>query len=275
MTVDQHQLQKYATVANDLADIARTTAMSFFRTAVSIELKSDTSPVTVADKTTEQLLRQKIALTFPEHTIVGEELETALGAVNNPWRWTFDPIDGTRAFITGVPLFGSLIALQHNEEIVLGIIEMPALKERFVAYKKNVSTTKYISYFISSDNKQQELKTSNISSLEESRLFATDPAMFDAQQKSRFDRLANQCAVTRYGADCYAYALLAIGHNEIVAEADMKPYDYRALIAIVEAAGGVITDWQGNSLAKNTDTSTVLAAANAELHKQALQNLTI
>ncbi len=245
-------------LAERLADIARETTLKHFRQSISIESKQDSSPVTIADKETESRLRKEIRKTFPEHGIAGEEFATENAGAR--FSWILDPIDGTGSFISGNPLFGALICLSQKNKVILGLIEMPALGERWIGYGGR-------SYF----NKNR-CKTSPCTALKDARLITTSPDMFNQLELQKFNALSQRVSIRRFGGDCYCYALLASGHIDLVVESDLKRHDYMALVAVVEGAGGIITDWQGNPLSKLSGQQ-VLAAANREIHQQALHYL--
>lgn len=260
--------------AHQLADEARRIAQAYFSDAVTIETKDDLSPVTIADRTIEITLREQIQAQFPTHGILGEEFDDIPGS--SDYRWTIDPIDGTQSFVCGVPLFGTLIALSKNDQPLLGMIDMPMLAERYWAITPPESTpTETTPAYKNSrqHNDAQIIRSGQDSDISKARVLAAHPDMFDSQQKQRFDRLTSAAMISRYSTDCYAYALLASGRIDLVAEADMKPYDFQALIPIVQAAGGVITDWHNQPLTAASGTTTVLASANKELHEKALQIL--
>jgi histidinol phosphatase-like enzyme (inositol monophosphatase family) len=243
-------------LANELADEARSILSAHFRRPAAVEYKSDRSPVTAVDRLTEQTLRDRIRARFPAHAIAGEE--HGFDGSDRRCVWVLDPIDGTKAFITGVPLFGSLIALLIDDRAVLGVVEMPALAERWVGVCGRAT-----------EHDGEACRTSARESLSSAFLFATSPSMFRGPDRQRFDAVSERARMTRYGTDCYAYGLLASGFVDLVVEADMKPYDYLALVPVVEGAGGVITDWRGDRLRFESD-GHVVAAASATLHAEAL-----
>jgi inositol-phosphate phosphatase/L-galactose 1-phosphate phosphatase/histidinol-phosphatase len=236
----------FVAFAESLADAARPAAMRWFRTGLAVEDKADASPVTLADCAVERQLRQMIGDRYPEHGILGELV------------WVLDPIDGTRAFIAGVPMFGTLIALVRDGTPVVGVIEMPALGERFVGHAGHPTLA---------DGKVCHSR--DCGGLEHAILSATSPEMFSGATAEAFGRLAKAVKHRRYGLDCYAFALIALGCIDLVMERDLQPYDYMALVPVIEGAGGVITDWQGQPLGLDS-TGEVLAAATPALHRAAL-----
>lgn len=249
---------EYAAFAHHLADEARAITLAHFRRPLHTQWKSDASPVTQADKETEAHLRTLIAARYPEHAILGEEF--GANASRSPWQWIIDPIDGTRSFMSGHPLFATLIALYHQDTPVINLIDMPALNERFVATRDTATTCN-----------DTPAHTRQLP-LNEALLYSSDPGMFTAAQYARRERLASQCALSRYGGDAYLYAMLACGWIDIVIEADMKTHDFMPLVLIVEQAGGIISDWQGKPLGLHSN-GEILACASRELHREALAAL--
>ncbi|MFG1359073.1 histidinol-phosphatase [Xanthobacter pseudotagetidis] len=248
-----------AAFAGELADLARPIVRSYFRTPVGVEWKADASPVTAADRAVERALREAIAARFPDHGVLGEE-EAAVG-IDRPVVWVVDPIDGTKSFMTGLPLFGTLIAAVVDGRPEVGVIDAPALGDRWVGIAGAGARFNGV-----------PCRTSAAARLGEARLYATSPDMFTAEESAAFAALADKVALRRFGGDCYAYGLLASGHVDLVVEADLKPYDFMALVPVVEGAGGVITDWRGAPLTIGSG-GQVVAAANAALHAAALQEL--
>jgi histidinol phosphatase-like enzyme (inositol monophosphatase family) len=240
-------------LANHMADEARIIAKQYFRKGVAVENKNDASPVTLADRAIEKAMRALIEESFPDHGIIGEEFGAVRGEAE--FQWVLDPIDGTRAFIAGLPTFVTLIALCKNGLPVLGIIDQPISGERWVsAAAKNT--------------------VSRISALSQATIATTSTHYFTAAQSAAFAALQKQCGNCVLGGDAYSYGMLASGHIDLVADAGMKPYDFCALRPVVEAAGGVISDWQGKPLTLHSDGS-VLAAATKELHAKALSILSL
>lgn len=248
-----------AAFAAHLADIARPIARSYFRTPVGVDWKADLSPVTAADRAVERALRTAIAERWPDHGILGEE-EAAVG-LDRRVVWVVDPIDGTKSFMTGLPLFGTLIAALVDGRPRVGVIEVPALGERWVGIAGSQTRLD-----------GAPCRTSPVTRLAEARLYATSPDMFSPRETAAFAALAGQVALRRFGGDCCAYGLLASGHVELVVEADLKPYDFMALVPVVEGAGGVVTDWAGARLTL-ASRGQVIAAANTALHAAALEAL--
>jgi len=252
-------MQSFLTLAVRLADAARVEIMPHFRTGIKVDAKSDRSPVTEADRATERTLRRLIAETFPDHGILGEEYGNE--NLKAEYVWVLDPIDGTNSFVTGKPLFGTLIALCHNTVPILGIIDAPGVNERWIG-AKGLPTT---------------LNGANVTTrandhLNDAWLYATTPDMFKGADEAAFQRLSTAAWRTVYGGDCYAYGLLASGHVDLVCEASLGTYDFCALSPVIQGAGGLITDWQGQPLTLESK-GHVLAAGDTTLHVKALAAL--
>jgi myo-inositol-1(or 4)-monophosphatase len=248
-------------LAESLADAAGRVIRPYFRLPLTAHLKQDESPVTRADREAEQAMRALIARHYPEHGILGEEF-----GLENPdalWRWVLDPIDGTRAFITGRPLFGTLIGLLHDGVPMIGIIDQPVTGERWTGVRGQ--TTRFLGSMGGAAG------TRACASLAEAELSATSPAMFGGWM-DRFNLLAAQVRRTSWGGDCYGYGLLAIGQIDIIAERDMKPWDWAALVPIVEGAGGRVTDWSGQPLTYDS-AGDVLAVGDPALLEAAVAAL--
>ena len=256
MSADYHAL---AAFADELAEAARAVTTKYFRTDVDAEVKSDASPVTIADQETEALIRQKIEATYPDHGIYGEEY----GAVRTDaeFVWVLDPIDGTKSFITGKPMFGTLIGLLHAGRAVVGVIDMPALHERWIG--KSGGATIF---------NGTPVRARVCPDLANAWMYVTSPQMFKGPQVPRFEALRDASRYTLYGGDCEGYGLVASGWADIVCEASMSPYDYIALVPVVEGAGGTMSDWSGRPLGLEGDGS-VLAVGDPALHVQVLEIL--
>jgi len=247
-----------------LASRAGSMALEWFRQPLSIEVKEDASPVTQADQGVEAMLRQALSERYPEHGILGEEYGTE--RLDAEYTWVVDPIDGTRSFITGWPLWGSLIGLLHQGKPALGVIEVPAMGERWFAAAGQGA------FFRDRSGEQRPCRVSRCRSLADARFYTTSPLYFDAPEQPLIDALIADAGVTRFGGDCYSYALLAAGFIDLVVESQLKPFDYLPLLPVVEEAGGVMTDWEGNPLTLASD-GRVIAAATPELHLEILERL--
>jgi inositol-phosphate phosphatase/L-galactose 1-phosphate phosphatase/histidinol-phosphatase len=249
-------------LAHSMADAAAAVVMPYYKSRISIDTKADASPVTIADREAESVMRTLIAETFPDHGIFGEE--HGQERIDAKYVWVLDPIDGTKSFITGKPLFGILIALLEDGVPILGIMDNPALKERWVGCQGEKTTLNGIP--VSGARACGNLK--------DAWLYTTTPEMFVGAEDDAFQRLASSVCNSVYGADCYAYGLLADAHVDIVCEANMQPYDYCALVPIVQGAGGIMTNWRGELLGLNSG-NTVLASGDAASHRAAIELLTI
>ena len=243
-------------LAHRLADVARPIAARYFRTAVTVDDKTDLSPVTVADREAETAMRAVLSKQVPEHGVFGEEH----GAVRTDADhvWVLDPIDGTKAFITGLPIFGTLIALLHRGKPVLGVIDQPILDERWLGVAGQRSTFN-----------GKPIGVRACPALDRAYMYSTAPIMFSGAFEKRHEALTRQVKLFRWGGDCYAYGLLASGHVDLVVENSLKLYDFAALVPVIKGAGGLITDWRGNELDAHSDGS-VLAAGDAAIHRAAL-----
>lgn len=254
----------YIEFAAGLADEARRIIAPAFRRPLDIEQKLDGSPVTEIDRAVERRLRGLIAARHPGHGLIGEELGE--DRPDAEWVWTLDPIDGTGAFISGLPTFTTLIALLHEGSPVLGLIDQPIAGERWIGavFDGIPPAARY-----ESTADTHSFHTSSTADIQTATAFATTPAMFTGDAEPAWERLSGAARRARYGIDGYAYGLLALGWIDIVCEAQLKPWDYLAVAPIVRAAGGRITDWNGDPLARGSG-DRVLAAATEPLHRAAL-----
>ena len=230
--------------ANRLADAAGAAIRPFFRAHFAHEAKGDASPVTEADRAAELAMRELIDRERPEDGIVGEEFGTSREGARRTW--VLDPIDGTTSFMAGRPIFGTLIALLEEGFPVLGIIDQPILKERWVGRVGSPTSLN-----------GQPADTRRCRELSDAVLATTSPSMFGEEHAERFMALAAQTASRRlvWGGDCYNYALLASGHIDVVVERDLKLHDFAALVPVVEGAGGLMCDWSGEPLTADSDGS--------------------
>ena len=255
-------MDAFVAAACAAADVAGAVIRPFFRAGVGAELKSDASPVTIADRTAERALRAVLAERFPDHGILGEEF-----GLENPaatLRWVLDPIDGTRAFITGRPTFGTLIALMDGQTPILGIIDQPITGERWlgVAGRETIYTGGF----------GGQVGGRPCALLADAELSCTSPDMFEAEDQAPWARLRAATKRTSWGGDCYAHGLVALGQIDIAAEATMKVWDWAALVPVVEGAGGKVTDWNGAPLRADGD-GRVISVGNAGLLAQAVAAL--
>jgi myo-inositol-1(or 4)-monophosphatase len=252
----------YLSFAHDLADLAGAAVLPYFRRSLRVSNKHPAGgfdPVTAADRAAERAVRGAIAKRFPQHGIVGEEFSAVRGAGRH--QWILDPIDGTRAFIMGSPLWGTLIALTDDGVPLLGIMDQPFTRERFWGSRGQA-------HLRGPDGKPRRLKTRRCSDLGAALLATTHPDLFTKPgELAAFDRVRTRVRMTRYGGDCYGYCLLAAGFVDLVVEAGLKPHDVAALIPIIEGAGGRITTWDnGPALAGGQ----IVAAGDPRVHKEAL-----
>ncbi len=251
--------------ANVLADASGEVLRPRFRAGLNVDNKASGGafdPVTEADRLVEQVLRQRIEKAFPNHSIVGEEFGTKKG--DSPLTWVIDPIDGTRSFISGVPLWGTLIALNDGNRPVIGVVDQPYLGERFVG----VHLSKISKAELRIAGRAQKLKTRACGRLANAILTCTDPVLFsEAAELDAYRQVETSCQLVRYSMDCYGYCLVALGTIDLVIEAGLAPYDIQALIPIIEAAGGLVTDWNGNLPVNGGQ---IVAAGDARVHAEAL-----
>ncbi|HEY9080605.1 histidinol-phosphatase [Magnetovibrio sp.] len=252
-------MQNFIDLAVVLANAARPEIMSRFRTGIAVDAKSDASPVTEADRSAERVMRKIITDTYPDHGILGEEYGSE--NVDAEFVWVLDPIDGTNSFVTGKPLFGTLIALCQNGKPIVGVIDAPGMDERWVGAQGYPTTLN-----------GKVIKTRTGTALDTAWLYATTPAMFSGANQEAFERLSKAAWRTVYGGDCYAYGLLAAGHVDLVCEASLGTYDFAALAPVIEGAGGIITDWDGAPVTLQSD-GRVLAAGDKNTHSAALKQL--
>ncbi len=262
MSSQRPDIAELLDVAEAMADAARVETLRYFRTG-NLETRSkrsDFDPVTIADRAAETAMRDVLARRRPYDGILGEEEGTVSGATG--LTWVLDPIDGTRGFISGTPTWGVLISLTDADGPFLGVIDQPYIGERFVGAGGRAS--------FKGPHGQCDLKTRDTRDLAQATLFTTFPEIGTLDERAAFGRVAERVLLTRYGCDCYAYALLAAGHVDLVIEAGLQAYDIQAPIAVIEAAGGIVTNWEGAPVHQG---GRALAAATPELHAAALERL--
>jgi myo-inositol-1(or 4)-monophosphatase len=244
-----------------LATAAGETILPFFRTSLlGVENKCDArgfDPVTEADRAAEAVMRRMIKASFPQHGIVGEEF----GNQNEDaeYVWMLDPIDGTKSFIAGFPIWGTLIALLHRGMPVYGMMHQPYIGERFSGDNRSAS--------YQGPSHGRKLAVRRCASLKEATSFTTSPLLMNADDRAAFGKVEAEVRLTRYGGDCYSYCMLAAGHLDLVIETELKPYDIAALIPIITGAGGVITTWEGEPAQGG---GRVVAAGDPRVHEAAL-----
>jgi histidinol phosphatase-like enzyme (inositol monophosphatase family) len=252
--------QELLDVAAELADTARPIALKHFRKSsldVENKLNGGFDPVTIADKAIEQEMRRILAVRRPDDSILGEEYADVIGTTG--LTWVLDPIDGTRSFICGTPTWGVLIGLDAGQGPILGIVDQPYTGERFVGGFGAASLTR--------DGKTNAIKVRKCKDIRDAVLFTTFPEVGTTDERAAFDRVSKQCKLTRFGTDCYAYALLAAGQIDLVIEAGLNAFDIQGPMAVVHNAGGIVTNWQGGAAHMG---GTVIAAGDAHIHAQAL-----
>jgi len=258
--------QSLVDLAVRLTEAAGEVSLRYFRSGLSVETKADLSPVTLADREAEARMREILAQEAPEHGILGEEHGGQ--RQDRDYVWVLDPIDGTKSFITGNPLFGTLVALSFKGRPILGVISLPALGERWIGARGRPTLHR------DGKGEEREVRVRSVPSLDQAILRCTSPTMFQASQKDveAFDRLMQASSLSLFGGDCFSYAQLASGWVDLVVEGDLQPYDYMALLPVVEGAGGCASDWQGRELTLSSDGRVVFAASEA-LRDQALSCL--
>ncbi len=258
------ELESMTEFAGELADLAGQAIVPHFRSPVQIDDKPGRGyfdPVTIADRAAETVMRDHIKKHFPEHGIFGEEhgYETGVSKLT----WVLDPIDGTRAFITGMPLWGTLIALYDGCRPVVGVVDQPVMKERYIG-----NTLQAVCVTAAG---VQNIRTRQCNQLSDAVLMATAPEIFQtASEQNAFGALSDAAKMTRYGGDCYAYCMLSCGYVDVIVESGLAPYDIQALIPVIERAGGIVSDWQGGSAENGGQ---VVAVGSREIHQEVLDIL--
>ncbi|MDD1499655.1 histidinol-phosphatase [Agrobacterium sp. CNPSo 3708] len=242
-----------------LADAAKAETLPRFRTGIAVDNKQagGYDPVTEGDQAAEAAIRALITERFPDHGILGEE-HGSIG-LDREHVWVIDPIDGTRAFISGVPVWGTLIGFQSGGRARMGLMDQPFTGERYYADGEKA--------WYKGPEGEKEIRTRACRSLSDAILFTTSPHIFTAPEAERYGAVQDKVRLFRYGVDCYAYALLAAGHVDLVIESGLKPYDVGALIPIIEQAGGIITTWDGG---RPEGAGRIIAAGSKAVHEEAL-----
>ncbi len=252
------KIRELVNFSNFLADEARKISLSFYKKKINVvsKMEKEFDPVTIADIKIQKKLNSLISKYYPSHSVVGEEESNIK---ESPFEWCIDPIDGTKSFIQGVPLWGTLISLAKNKKILLGIADIPALDERYIGYPKK-------SYKIVK-GKKSKLKVRKINNLKNAILNTTSPYVFASKSdQSYFEKLTKKVKTTRLGGDCYSYCLLADGHVDIVVESGLKPWDIRALEPIILNSEGYISTWEGDPIING---GRIVACNNKSLFKKA------
>jgi myo-inositol-1(or 4)-monophosphatase len=246
-----------------LATSSGETILPFFRTSLGIDNKSlghDFDPVTEADRAAEAVMRRLIKANFPQHGIVGEEFGNE--RADAEYVWVLDPIDGTKSFISGFPIWGTLIALLHQGTPVFGMMHQPFIGERFYG---DSGSAHY-----QGPSGERKLAVRRCPSLKEATAFTTSPLLMNTADRASFARIEEAVRLTRYGGDCYSYCMLAAGHLDLVVETELKAYDIAALIPIITGAGGIVTTWDGKPA---QDGGRIIAAGDPRVHEAAIKLL--
>jgi myo-inositol-1(or 4)-monophosphatase len=250
----------FVAFVDELAMVSGETIRPFFRSALSIENKSSGGgfdPVTAADRAAEAAMRALIRRTFPGHGIVGEELGS--DRPDAEYVWVLDPIDGTKSFICGMPVWGTLIALTRRGEPIFGLMHQPFTREHFSG---DGSGARY-----RGPAGDRALQTRSCASLGDAVMLTTSPLLMKPADRERFGKVEQKVRLSRYGGDCYAYCVLAAGHADLLIETELKPHDVLALIPIIEGAGGVINTWDNG---RPHNGGRIVAAGDKRVHAQAL-----
>ena len=253
----------FSAFVNELATVSGETILPFFRTALSIEDKGrhgGFDPVTAADHAAETAMRTLIRRTFPDHGIIGEEYGKE--RADAEYVWVLDPIDGTKSFISGMPAWGTLIALLRSGQPVFGMMNQPFTRERFSGDGGRAHYR--------GPTGERDLRVRACADLAKAVLFTTSPLLMNTADRSAFGRVEQAVRLTRYGGDCYSYCMLAAGHLDLVIETELKPYDIAPLIPIITGAGGVVSTWEGKPAQGG---GRIIAAGDPRVHEAAMKLL--
>ena len=256
--INAAELSYLAAFGERLADAAAEKTLTHFRAALDVDNKDeqDFDPVTQADREAEQAIRHLIEQDYPAHSILGEEFDEKIG---DDFQWVIDPIDGTRAYITGLPIWGTLIALNQKGHPILGIFDQPYTGERLIGQKDAPTVFK-------KGATHKPAQTRACTHIEDAICATTDPRFFiNTAGEAEMNSLLARARLMRYGGDCYNYAMLACGQIDAVVEQGLKAHDIQALIPIIEGAGGLVTNWQGESAAQGGQ---IIASGDAVLHQE-------
>ncbi len=253
----------FSAFIEQLATASGETILPFFRTSLGVENKKtgqDFDPVTEADRAAEAAMRRLITSNFPQHGIVGEEFGSE--RPDAEYVWVLDPIDGTKSFIGGFPVWGTLIALLHNGRPAFGMMHQPYIRERFTG---DNGAARY-----RGPSGERRLSVRRCATLNEATLYTTTPLLMNDAEREVFGRVEKNVRLSRYGGDCYAYCMLAAGHVDLVIEAGLKSYDIAALVPIVTGAGGIVTTWDGGPAHNGGN---IIAASDPRVHEAAMKLL--
>jgi myo-inositol-1(or 4)-monophosphatase len=251
----------FSAFIEQLATASGETILPFFRTSLGVENKKtgqDFDPVTEADRAAEAAMRRLITSNFPQHGIVGEEFGSE--RPDAEYVWVLDPIDGTKSFIGGFPVWGTLIALLHNGRPAFGMMHQPYIRERFTG---DNGAARY-----RGPSGERRLSVRRCATLNEATLYTTTPLLMNDAERDLFGRVEKNVRLSRYGGDCYAYCMLAAGHVDLVIEAGLKAYDIAALVPIVTGAGGIVTTWDGGPAHNGGN---IIAASDPRVHEAAMK----
>jgi inositol-phosphate phosphatase / L-galactose 1-phosphate phosphatase / histidinol-phosphatase len=252
-------LSEFAAFAETLVDASREIILGYWRQDLEIIDKADESPVTIADRSAEARIREMIEARYPEHGIAGEEYGRV--RMDAEYVWSLDPVDGTKAFISGSPLFGTLVALLRDSAPVLGVIDIPATSERWIGGRD-----------LPTRHNGNPVKTRQGQPMEQAIIGSTSPSMFVGADAERIARVHDRVKLPIWGGDCYLYGMVALGTVDLVIERGMSDYDYLAPTAVIQAAGGVVTGWKGETLGFDSG-DCVVAAGDPKLHAEVLRLL--
>jgi len=250
----------FAAFVETLAARAAEAVLPFFRTALTVEHKPGRGgfdPVTAADRAAESAMRALIRESFPDHGIIGEEFGSEREEAE--YVWVLDPIDGTKSFIAGMPVWGTLIALTRFGEPVYGMMNQPFTRECFFGDGGMARSH--------GPNGRRELAVRSCAGLADAVLFTTSPRLMNASDRTAFERVENVVRLSRYGGDCYAYCMLAAGHVDLIIETELQPYDILPLIPILQGAGGIVTGWDGGAAGRD---GRIIAAGDERVHRAAM-----
>lgn len=253
----------FSAFIEQLATASGETILPFFRTSLGVENKKtgqDFDPVTEADRAAEAAMRRLITSNFPQHGIVGEEFGSE--RPDAEYVWVLDPIDGTKSFIGGFPVWGTLIALLHNGRPAFGMMHQPYIRERFTGDNGGARYR--------GPSGERRLSVRRCAMLNEATLYTTTPLLMNDAERDLFGRVEKNVRLSRYGGDCYAYCMLAAGHVDLVIEAGLKSYDIAALVPIVTGAGGIVTTWDGGPAHNGGN---IIAASDPRVHEAAMKLL--
>jgi myo-inositol-1(or 4)-monophosphatase len=252
-------LPEFVQFANSVADEARRTSLRYFRAGPELDIKADGSPVTVADRETERVIRDLLSRSYPQHAVMGEE--HGWTPSDQPYTWVVDPIDGTKSYLAGAPTYGTLLALLYDGAPVLGIIDIPALDERWCGVAGQATTMN-----------GRPVKTRACAAVAQAVLTIISPDKLEGDERPAVEELSRLARVRRYSSDGYSHALLASGYVDMVVAVGQQPFDHLAVVTVVEGAGGCISDWAGKPLGLDSD-GRILVTATPELHREALNVL--